>query len=275
MRATSHHYGAAAPLALIRHDAKALAILAHGTHRGRRAHGRADEPGVARDEADHLRHRHEAIGISALVAVVRQPALPVGREQSQRVPALVPPGVGDFAALEHHVFNGVRRKEPAHRQPRVTGANDDDVSGAGAACSAGHFTSTHTFVGFVTMSNTAERRCDCATSALIASRVASASISKITLMPLKPLRTSLSMPRMPARSMPASSVAFTERSWILRFCATAAIPAVRQEARPTSTYSTGVAPLSSEAKIAGWSASYLNSVLCACSLPRPKKLETD
>src|SRR6185503_4988965 len=59
-----------------------------------------------------------------------------------------------------------------------------------------------------------------------------------------------------------------------RFCATAAIPAVRHEARPTSTYSTGVAPLSSEAKIAGWSASYLNSVLCDCSLPRPKKLCT-
>ena len=36
-----------------------------------------------------------------------------------------------------------------------------------------------------------------------------------------------------------------------RFWATAATPAVRQLARPTSTYSTGVAPLSSEAKISG------------------------
>ena len=61
---------------------------------------------------------------------------------------------------------------------------------------------------------------------------------------------------MPCRSMPASSVAFTDLSWMLRFCATAAMPAVRQPARPTSTNSTGVAPLSGEAKISGWSDSY-------------------
>ncbi len=36
-----------------------------------------------------------------------------------------------------------------------------------------------------------------------------------------------------------------------RFCATAATPAVRQLASPTSRYSTGVTPLSSEAKISG------------------------
>ena len=62
----------------------------------------------------------------------------------------------------------------------------------------------------------------------------------VTLMPLKPLRTSLSMPRMPWTSMSPSSVAETDFSWISRFCATAATPAVRQLARPTSTYSTGV-----------------------------------
>ena len=74
-------------------------------------------------------------------------------------------------------------------------------------------------------------------------------------MPLKPLRTSLSMPRMPRTSIAPSIVAETLRSWISRFWATAATPAVRQPARPTSTYSTGVAPLSSEAKISGWSTS--------------------
>ena len=52
-------------------------------------------------------------------------------------------------------------------------------------------------------------------------------------------------------SMPPSSVADTERSWMLRFCATAATPAVRQLASPTSTISTGVAPLSSDAKTSG------------------------
>src|SRR5712691_1905878 len=49
------------------------------------------------------------------------------------------------------------------------------------------------------------------------------------------------------------------------------MPPVRQLARPTSTYSTGVAPLSSEAKTSGWSASNENLVLWLCSAPRPKK----
>ena len=61
---------------------------------------------------------------------------------------------------------------------------------------------------------------------------------------------------------------------MLRFCATAAMPAVRQAPRPTSTYSTGVAPLSSAAKISGWSASKVNSVLWRWSWPRPKNPST-
>ncbi len=59
-----------------------------------------------------------------------------------------------------------------------------------------------------------------------------------------------------------------------RFWATAATPAVRQLASPTSTYSIGVIPLSSDAKISGWSASNVVSVLCFCSWPRPKKPST-
>ena len=41
-----------------------------------------------------------------------------------------------------------------------------------------------------------------------------------------------------------STVDSTERSWMPRFCATEATPAVRQLARPTSRYSIGVMPLS-------------------------------
>ena len=52
------------------------------------------------------------------------------------------------------------------------------------------------------------------------------------------------------------------------------MPAVRQLARPTSTNSIGVAPLSSEANSSGWSASYSNCVLWDCSSPRPKKPST-
>ena len=61
----------------------------------------------------------------------------------------------------------------------------------------------------------------------------------VTLMSLKPLRTSLSAPRIPRMSWLPSTVASTERSWMPRFCATEATPAVRQLARPTSRYSIG------------------------------------
>ena len=67
---------------------------------------------------------------------------------------------------------------------------------------------------------------------------------KVTLMSLKPLRTSLSAPRIPRMSWLPSTVASTERSWMPRFCATDATPAVRQLASPTSRYSIGVIPLS-------------------------------
>src|SRR4051794_8535114 len=91
---------------------------------------------------------------------------------------------------------------------------------------------------------------------------------------LKPLRTSLSMPRMPRTSIEPSMVAETLRSWICRCCATAATPAVRQPPSATSANSTGVAPLSSEAKISGWSTSYVYRVRCFCSSPSPKKPST-
>ena len=52
---------------------------------------RRDRPRIARDEIDGLRHRPETVGIVALVAEAGQPALPVGREQPERIPALRPP----------------------------------------------------------------------------------------------------------------------------------------------------------------------------------------
>src|SRR5262249_31732789 len=61
-------------------------------------------------------------------------------------------------------------------------------------------------------------------------------------------------------------------SWMPRLWATAAMPAVRQLARPESTISTGVGALSSEAKTCGWSASTVNMLLRDCSAPSPKKL---
>ena len=63
----------------------------------------------------------------------------------------------------------------------MAGTNDDDVNGAGRAAGdvaqvAHWLIRTATFVGFVMMSNTAERFCDWATTAAMSSSEASASI---------------------------------------------------------------------------------------------------
>src|SRR3954454_13149418 len=79
---------------------------------------------------------------------------------------------------------------------------------------------------------------------------------------------------MPSTFICPSIVAVTVLSWIWRYCATAATPAVRQLASATSTYSAGVAPRSSDAKHTGWSASKLKVDRWECSWPRPEKLST-
>ena len=72
-----------------------------------------------------LGHRHVAVGIRAVVAIAGQPALPVRREQPQRVPALAAPGVRDLAALEHDVIDRALGEAAARREPGVAGADDD------------------------------------------------------------------------------------------------------------------------------------------------------
>ena len=52
------------------------------------------------------------------------------------------------------------------------------------------------------------------------------------------------------------------------------MPAVRQPPSATSTYSTGVIPLSCAANCSGWSMSKANVLLCVCSSPKPKKVWT-
>ena len=87
--------------------------------------GAAETAAKRDDERDHLGHRHEAVGIVAVVTIAGQPALPVRRQQPQRVPAFAAPGVGDLAAFEHHVIDRALAEAAARRQPGVAGADDD------------------------------------------------------------------------------------------------------------------------------------------------------
>ena len=93
-------------------------------------HRRRDRLRIARDEVDDLGQRPVAVGIVALVAEARQPALPVGRQQAQRIPALGAPAVRDFAALEQHVVDRTLGEAAAHGKSRVPRADDDGGDGA-------------------------------------------------------------------------------------------------------------------------------------------------
>ena len=150
-----------------------------GRDRRVRAHRRRRESGETRDELDHLGHRHEAVGIAAVITIAGQPALPVWREEPQRIPTLAPPGVGHLAALEHHVIDRPIAETAAGRQACVAGADDDRGDGFDGRLRSQRprqTTATVTFVGLVRASYTAERFCDCATMASISCFDASASI---------------------------------------------------------------------------------------------------
>ena len=123
-----------------------------GSHRSR------DRFRIARDEVDDLRQRPVAIRIVAVIAKPRQPALPIGGQQPQRVPSLGAPAMGDFAALQQDMIDRALREAAAHRKSRVPRADDDGGDGANRAVSSwragrrDQFTRTVTFVGLVTMS---------------------------------------------------------------------------------------------------------------------------
>ena len=108
--------------------------------------------------------------------IAGQPALPAGRQQPERVPALTPPRVRGFAALKDDVIDGTLGEAAAGSETGMTRA-DDNCSDA----FDGQTTSTVTLTGFVITSYTADRFCDCATSASISFLDALASILNVTL----------------------------------------------------------------------------------------------
>ena len=90
--------------------------------------------------------------------MARKTALPVGCEQAQRVPALVPPGIRHLAAFDQNVIDRAIGQKPARRQTGVSGADDDSGDALDGGCLAlrparvRQATSTLTFTGLVMMS---------------------------------------------------------------------------------------------------------------------------
>ena len=102
-----------------------------------------------------------------------------------------------LSPFEQHVVDAGPGEVVAHGEPTGAGSDDHDRRMHCQAlrrawrCQA---TVTCTVVGLVTMSKTAERFWDCATMASMSAGLASASMSYLTSMRSKPLRTSASIP---------------------------------------------------------------------------------
>ena len=80
--------------------------------------------GVALEVGDDRLPRHVAVGVVAVIAATGQLDRPVRRHQAERRPA-VAPALPDAAALQHHVLDPGGGELVAHRQARLTGADDD------------------------------------------------------------------------------------------------------------------------------------------------------
>src|SRR5262249_23286824 len=75
-------------------------------------------------ESNDLGNCSIAVRIVTGVAEARQPALPVRRQQPQRIPAFGAPRMRDLTALEDHVIDGAVRQAPAHGQAGVPRPDD-------------------------------------------------------------------------------------------------------------------------------------------------------
>ena len=100
------------------------------------SHRSGDRFRIGRDEVDDLRHRPIAIGIVAVIAKARQPALPIGGQEPQRVPSLGAPGMGDFATLQQDMVDRTLREAAAHGKSRVPRADNDGGNGVNRAASS-------------------------------------------------------------------------------------------------------------------------------------------
>ena len=123
--AARQHHGAALQHARIRRDGVPDVCTCDRGDGGVRAHGSGDHHRVARDELHYFAHGHVAVRITAFVVIPGQSALPVGRQQTKRIPALPAPGIRRLSALEHDVVDGASSETLARRKTRMPGPDDD------------------------------------------------------------------------------------------------------------------------------------------------------
>ena len=119
-RTRGQHDGPAPPVAPVRaHEVSGLRAAHRGDGR-MGSHRSRDRLRIGRDEVDDLRQRPIAIGIVAVIAKARQPALPVGGQQPQRVPSLGAPAYGrPRRAPAGHDRSNAPRGSGSWQEPRA------------------------------------------------------------------------------------------------------------------------------------------------------------
>ena len=99
-------------------------------HRDAFAQRRAERSDEIVQVGDDLVAQHEAVRVRPAIGKARQLALPVRRDQAERIPALGAPGVAGALLLEHDVIDAALRQIPADREAGLAAADRRRPNGA-------------------------------------------------------------------------------------------------------------------------------------------------
>ena len=118
--------GAGFPTEPVGLDAVAKRRGPHRQHRGAGLDRCARRSRIVGEITGELGRSHIAVGIVAMVRPAGKPGHPVRRQQSQRIPPLAAPALGNLPALQHGMLDAVLHEAMTHRQSGLAGADDDD-----------------------------------------------------------------------------------------------------------------------------------------------------
>ena len=120
------------------HRIGTVLLALHAADLGVLEQRRIDHRNEPIEVSDDLVLFHEAVRIVAGIRVARQCALPVRRDETERIPTLLAPGVRDGLLFEHKVIEACLLQVIADRQTRLPAADDEHAVMAIAAWAGAH-----------------------------------------------------------------------------------------------------------------------------------------
>ena len=122
----NHHlFGEMDAVGRIKHEAM-LRVAAQMPHRDAFAQRRAERADEIVHVGDNLIAQHEAVRVRTAIRKARQLALPVWRNETERVPTFGAPGVTGTLLFEHNMIDAALGQIPADRKPRLAAADHGD-----------------------------------------------------------------------------------------------------------------------------------------------------